>query len=156
MQIFHIMKHKKNTSWSHLPNAVSIDKILASLKANYATWASAYDSAYDSAYASAWASVWASARDSARDSARASVWASVWTSAYDSARVSVWASARDSAWLGAFGAICALIAYDDSSKYLNMKIDELKMWSVLSEDPASILILPAVMAFEQIKELELT
>jgi len=36
-----------------------------------------------------------------------------------------------------------------------MTSDQLKMWAILSEEPAAILLLPAVTAFEKIKELEL-
>jgi hypothetical protein len=52
-------------------------------------------------------------------------------------------------------ATAALITYDDASKYLDMPIDELRVWAILSETPAAILLIPAVIAFERINELEL-
>jgi hypothetical protein len=60
----------------------------------------------------------------------------------------VWSAAA------ARGATAALIAYDDASKYLEMPSDHLRIWAILSEDPAAILLLPAVIAFERISELE--
>jgi hypothetical protein len=35
-----------------------------------------------------------------------------------------------------------------------MPSDQLRIWAILSEDPAAILLIPAVVAFEQINELE--
>jgi len=36
-----------------------------------------------------------------------------------------------------------------------MTSDQLRVWAILSEKPAAILLLPAVTAFEKISELEL-
>jgi len=36
-----------------------------------------------------------------------------------------------------------------------MSSDQLKVWAILSENPAAVLLLPAVIAFEKIAELEL-
>jgi hypothetical protein len=52
-------------------------------------------------------------------------------------------------------ATAALIAFDDASKYLDMPSDKLRVWAILSEEPAAVLLLPAVIAFERINELEL-
>jgi hypothetical protein len=51
-------------------------------------------------------------------------------------------------------ATAALIAFDDASKYLEVASDQLRVWTILSEEPAAILLLPAVIAFERINELE--
>lgn len=91
----------------------------------------AWDMAYDAAGSAAWDMAWGAGRHVA------------WNMARDMARVSV------------RGAILALVAYDDSAKYLDMPIDQLKMWAILSEEPAAILLLPAVIAYEKIGELEL-
>jgi hypothetical protein len=48
----------------------------------------------------------------------------------------------------------ALIAWDTSAKYLDMSSDQLTVWMHLSEDPAAVLMLPAVIAFEKINEME--
>jgi hypothetical protein len=77
----------------------------------------------------------------------------VWDAAWEAARASAWSAAavRVAAW----DAIVALIAYDDAAKYLAMHSDQLKTWAMLSENPASILLIPAVLAHERISELEL-
>jgi len=68
--------------------------------------------------------------------------------------LAAWDAVDDVAWEAAGSAIVALIAWDDSSKWLNMPSDRLRVWHALSEDPACLLLLPAVIAFEKIKELE--
>ena len=63
----------------------------------------------------------------------------------------------DQLWKGAaLNAVMALIAYDDAAKYLAMPSDELKACAVLSKNPAAILLIPAVIAYERISELELS
>jgi len=83
--------------------------------------------------------------------------------AWAAARAAAWAAARTSrtltaainaAWPAARDSILALIAYDDAAKYLEMSSYELKIWAALSEEPAAVLLLPAVIAFEKIKETE--
>ena len=96
-----------STAWSHLPNAMHIDRVLASVKAHPKNWSAAGNAA--------------------------------------------WSAAGHAAW----GAMAALIAWDDCSQYLDMPSDQLEMWYLLTERPACLLLLPAVMAFEQIEELEL-
>ena len=130
---------KKKTEWSHLPNAVHIDRIVASvaaypdawIAARGAAWDAAWDAAYDAAYDAAW------------DAARGAAW--------DAARDAAYDAAYDAAW----GAIAALVAWDDCSQYLSMTSEQLEIWYHLSERPACLLLLTAVRAFEQIEELEL-
>ena len=83
------------------------------------------------------------------------IWDAIWDEARLSSRYAALGAARYAAWNAAWGAITALIAYDDASKYLDMPSDHLRVWAILSEDPASVLLLPAVVAFERINELEL-
>ena len=125
-------------AWSHLPNAGHIDRIIASVKAHPEAWAAAWAAAWDAARAAARAAAWAAARNAARDAARDAAW--------DAARDATYNAARDS--------ILALIAYDDAAKYLEMSSDQVKIWAELSEEPAAVLLLPAVIAFEKIKETE--
>jgi hypothetical protein len=67
-------------------------------------------------------------------------------------------AAQDAAWdvarSAAFEAILALFAYDDCEQYLSMTSEQLRMWATLTEQPAAVLLLPAVIAFEQIKKME--
>jgi hypothetical protein len=58
------------------------------------------------------------------------------------------------AYAAARSATLALIAYDDCAHLLEMSSEQLKTWAVLSEQPAAMLLLPAVIAREQIRELE--
>ena len=137
-------------AWSHLPNAGHIDRIIASVKAHPEAWDAAYTAARDAARDAARAA----ARNAARNAAR--------TAARDAARNAARAAARDAAWDAARAAaynatsdsILALIAYDDAAKYLEMSSDQVKIWAELSEEPAAVLLLPAVIAFEKIKETE--
>jgi len=125
-------------SWSHLPNAAHIDRVLESSKSHPEVWGlprtSAWSAAWDAAYNAAREAVCDTDRGAARDAA------------YDAARIAARIAAR--------GAILALIAYDDAAKYLDMSNDQLKIWGILSEDPAAILLLPAVVAYEKNDELE--
>jgi hypothetical protein len=128
----------ENTMWSHLPNAVYIDRVLASLKANPKSWADALNAAYDAGRDddchAAWEAAWDTAYDTAYDAVR---------SAYDAACDADHHLTRNAAC----DAITALIAYDDSAKYLNMPLDQLKMLYVLTEHPACLLLQPAAQAF---------
>jgi hypothetical protein len=119
-------------AWSHLPNAHHIDRVIKSSKSHPEIW----DAAWDASLA-AW---------DASLAAQGAVW--------NAARGAAWGAARGAAWGAAWGAITALIAYDDASKYLDMPVDQLRFWSILSEEPAAVLLLPAVIAFERINELE--
>jgi hypothetical protein len=134
------------SAWSHLPNAHHIDRVLESVKSHPEIWDAAWNAAWNATRNAAWSAArdaaWSSARGAARDAAL-----SVTLHAARHA-------ARDAAMGAAMGAAAALIAYDDASKYLEMPSDHLRFWSILSEDPAAILLLPAVIAFERINELE--
>ena len=116
-------------AWSHLPNAAHIDRVLESVKSHPESWG----------LPRTWA--WSAAWDAAWDAARGAAW-----DALEAAWEAAWSAARD--------AILALVAYDDAAKYLDMPVDQLKIWAILSEDPAAVLLLPAVIAYEKIDELE--
>ena len=127
-------------AWSHLPNAAHIDRVLESSKSHPEVW--------DAARTSARSGAWVRARSvSAYDAA--------YNAAYNAAAYSAaWDAACDAARGAARIAILALIAYDDAAKYLDMSSDQLKVWAILSEDPAAVLLSPAVIAYEKIDELE--
>jgi hypothetical protein len=139
-------------AWSHLPNAHHIDRTIESVKENPEIWSASWNAswnatmaAYDAARDAAWA---AAARSAARDATRDAAM----DAASDATRGAAWCAA----WYAAWAATAALIVYDDASKYLEMSSDQLRVWAILSEDPAAVLLLPAVIAFERIRELELT
>ena len=80
---------------------------------------------------------------------------SAWDAAWDAARDAAYTAARNAAWNAAWNAVLAFIAYDDAANYLAMPSDQLKAWAILSENPAAILLLPVVIAYERISEWEL-
>ncbi len=135
------------SAWSHLPNAVHIDRVITSLKAHPEIW-NAASAATGMAF---WSEAWNVASDAA------------WDVASDAARNMAWYATRDAAWdvasdaarYIAWGVILALIVYDDCRKYLDMPSEKLETWILLSEQPVAILLLPAVIAFERISELDL-
>jgi hypothetical protein len=90
----------------------------------------------------------------ARDAARGEAWDAAMEAAQDAAWDVARDAARSAAFEAAYDAILALFAYDDCDQYLDMTGEELKVWSYLSEHPVAILLLPAAVAFEQIKKLE--
>jgi hypothetical protein len=130
-------------AWSHLPNAHHIDRVLESVKSHPEIWDATWDKAWDAATNAA--------TNAARDTDHNEAWDAA-LGARLTARGADWLAARDAAW----NAIIALIAYDAASKYLDMPSDHLRVWAILSETPAAVLLLPAVIAFERISELDNT
>ncbi len=131
------------SAWSHLPNAAHIDRVIESSNSYPEVWNVAYDSAWDAAWDAAYDSAYDSAYTAARDAARGA------------ARGAAWGAARGAARGAAWNAVLAFIAYDDAASYLAMPSDQLKVWAILSENPAAILLLPVVIAYERISEWEL-
>ncbi len=135
------------SAWDNLPNARHIDRVITSLKKHPEIWDAAHDEAYDETHDEAWETAW--------DAIRVEPWDSTLGAAFDAAWGAIW-EARSLPEQAARDAIMALMAYDDSAKYLTMPSEQLKTWAFLSEDPAAILLLPAVIAYEKISELETT
>jgi hypothetical protein len=128
--------------WSDLSNAAHIDRVLASVNKHPRIWCVAFDLAWAAARRGARAAAWNAVRDAVRHAA----WSAVRSVAQD--------AARSTAYDAAYDAILALFAYDDCEQYLAMTSEELRAWAMLTEHPAAVLLLPAVIAFERIKELE--
>jgi hypothetical protein len=120
-------------AWDHLPNAVHIDRVLASVKAHPELWNQA--EAPHGVWA--WNLAWMQARDQARYQTGDQAWNLAW----------------DQAGYQVRGTILALVAYDDCAKYLNLPIDQLEMIYQLSEHPACLLLQPAVVVFAMEGEL---
>ena len=127
------------SEWSHLPNAAHIDRVIESSNSYPEIWSAAWDAAWDAA----WGAAWGAARNAARNAVCDAAWDAVYS------------AARSKAYNSACNAILAFIAYDDAADYLAMPSDQLKIWAILSENPAAILLIPAVIAYERISELEL-
>ena len=129
-------------AWSHLPNACHIDRVLKSVKSHPEIW----DADWSAARGTAWNAAWGAAHSAALSASR--------IAALDASKVTAWNTSLGAAKLATMDATAALIAYDDASKYLDIPSDKLRVLAILSEDPAAVLLLPAVIAFEQINELE--
>ena len=134
--------------WSNLPNAHHIDWVLASLKENPELWDAARDAAWDEAWDTARAEAMSAARDAVWDAARDAAWTEAWSEAWDTSS----GAARDAPRAAARSVISALVAYDDCDQFLNMPYEKLKVWTVLSEDPRAILLLPMVYVKEKLNE----
>ncbi len=117
-------------AWDHLPNAKHIDWVIDSVKQHPEVWAAVRDAAWNTA----WYAAWEVAKDAGRGAARNAAWYAT----------------RDAGW----DVILALVAYDDCAHLLDMSGEQLKTWATLSEQPAAVLLLSAVIAREQIRELE--
>jgi hypothetical protein len=154
--------------WSHLPNAAHIDRIIESLKSHTKVWDATRDATRDAAFSASWnaaldatrdAACYAAynaAQDAAQGVAQGAACSAVSIAAWDAAQGVAQGAAWNAAYYAARGSILALIAYDDAAKYLTMPSEQLKTWASLTEEPAAILLLPAVIAFERIGELETT
>ena len=128
------------SAWSDLPNAYHIDRVLASLKEH--------------------TRVWRVTRNASVERARVAAY----NAAYDAGRIEAWTAALNApewastshvaAWDAGSGSLLALVAYDDCDQYLSMTSKQLRTWAILTEQPAAMLLLPAVIAFERIKKLE--
>jgi hypothetical protein len=141
-----------SNAWSHLPNAHHIDWVLASLKENPELWDAARDAAWDEAWDTARAEAMSAARDAVWDAARDAARDAAWSAAWYAARGAGWSAARDAPRAAARDAISALVAYDDCDQFLNMPYEKLKVWTVLSEDPRAVLLLPMVYVKEKLNE----
>ena len=129
--------------WSQLPNAAHIDRVIVSLKAHPDIW----NASHNATLIAAWDAAWDAASDAARIAA--------WDAARNAIRDAAWEAAYEAAYDTAWSALLALVAYDDAAKYLIMPSEKLKTWASLSREPAAVLLLPAVIAVEQIRELEM-
>ena len=133
------------SKWSHLPNAAHIDRVLDSVKASPKIWADAWNSIRKPAWDAAYDAAYNAARSAGINAAYNAAYNAAWNTASYIAKYAAYYAARD--------AIRALIAYDDAAKYLDLPLDQLQMLYALSEDPAALLLQPAVMAFSMEKEL---
>jgi len=120
------------SEWSHLSNGKHINCVLASVKA----------------YSTEWGAALGAARGAAWNATRGAAY-QAWCAALDATRDAT----RVVAWDAASAAVLALIAHDNCAKFLDMESNKLRSWIAISEDQAAILLLPAVIAFEKIKEL---
>ena len=130
------------SEWAHLPNAQHIDWVIDSVKQYPECWNMSWNAPRNAAWREKWNAV--------LGPVSAAIWNANRGEAWDAARETI----RDACSLAALGVIIALIAYDDCATLLDMPSEKLKLWALLSEQPAAVLLLPAVIAREQIAQLE--
>jgi hypothetical protein len=136
------------TAWSHLPNAAHIDRILAAITDNPGNWDWDWHRVSNRAGSAAWDAALDVVYSAARDVARSAVLVAVFDAALDAA----WHQARDAALDAARSAILALIAWDETSDYLDLPVEQVRVLAALGDHKA-VLILPAAIAFESQKEI---
>jgi hypothetical protein len=129
------------TAWSHLPNAVHINQVLATLLA-YPDRIGVLPEKVNPAIDAVWDNIYERSRDD--------IWNAVKKEALrNSAGDVVWGSQ----WNAARQAILTLVAYDQCARYLTMTADQLRVWGTLSDDPAAILLVPYVTFLEEIQTI---
>jgi hypothetical protein len=128
------------TDWAHLPNAVHIDRVIASVKAHRNQWDEAWNTVQDAR------------RGKARGAVRNAAWAEAWNTVQDVGRTAeynaAWWAARWEVW----DAVLALCAYDDCAYMLDSDPGELAILAAFG-DPRAILLLSACKAFHSLKEI---
>ena len=141
------------TEWAHLPNAVHIDKVIASSKANPTQWVEARGVAWD-AQAAVRNAAWSKAWNTVQDAGRTAEYNAAWVSARTAAKEAAWNAALEAAYNAAryFAqyAILALVAYDDCAYMLNSDPGELAILAAFG-DPRAILLLSSCKAFHSLK-----
>jgi len=132
------------SAWDHLPNAKLIDQVLADFKAHIDVFDRAWDASSRSTVVAddtAWHRI--------RDVGIREAWLDI-AREFDDIKHAGRSSGGGTAFRVAMYIVTALIAYDDSHKYLNMTYNELKVWGELSENSAAILLLPYIWIREEL------
>ena len=122
-------------AWSHLPNAKHIDWVLETLEKDPEMWDIAWDDKWDAAENAAKNASWSSLRSVS--------WRAAWSVAWD--------AVCGDEWRAVWGSIAALIAWDDSSKLLDMSVKKVTKLAKAG-DHAAVLMLPAVIVKNKLKE----
>lgn len=118
--------------WSDLPNADHISRVLHHSNQHPERWRAARDAAWDAARDAVSSEAWDAAGDAARDAVSGEVWDAAWDAAGDAAG----------------DAVAALIAFDYCGEFLSRSPDDLRAHYRLINDPAAVLLLPAVIALK--------
>lgn len=136
-------------TWSNLPNAALINRIIDDLSNNYKPWAKEWSVFADSEIETARVA----ARLEVHDKKRNAIWSkaveSFWAVPNDKFH-SIWDKKWDEARRVVMDATLALIAWDECGHLLDTKSEYVKSISLLGHYPAQLL-LPAVIAFEKSK-----
>jgi hypothetical protein len=130
-------------AWSHLPNAKHIDWVLETLEKDPKVWRASLFSVEHGAL-DVFRSMWGAAG--------LAVWSTSWDSlavkaALDAAGKATNGDAKGAMW----GAIAALVAWDDSGSLLDMSVEEVTELA-RAGNQAAVLMLPAVIVKNKLKE----
>ena len=128
------------TDWAHLPNAVHIDRVIDSAKANPGQW----KKLWVSGRSAAWNTALGMVLDQVREAVRFEAW--------EATQVAALETARDATWTAPQYAILALIAFDDCAYMLDSDPSELAILAAFG-DHRAILLLPACKVVHSLKEL---
>ncbi len=127
------------TTWSHLPNAAHIDRILASIKSDPDEWVRAEKE--DIASHDVWAVAWNEIQDIVEQKVRTAELNSLYD-CINVVKIDRWGVAKD--------AIDVLVAYDDCAYMLDSDPGELAIIAKLG-DHRAILLFPACIALSKEK-----
>jgi hypothetical protein len=148
------LKMAAKSAWADLPNAKYIDLVIDSVKKNPAAWDAAWAAARTAALNAARTAALNAARTAALNAARTAAldaaWDTAWDAAWNAALDAAWDAARNAAW----GAILSLIAWDDCDYLLEENPENVKMLALLGNQ-AAVLLYPACVALQNVKELEM-
>ena len=142
-----------STAWAHLPNAVHIDRVIASAKASPSSWNTPL-SLEDEA-----TQMRIDVYSAIKNQGRKSEWDSVWPTLLNASLYSATALLRASLYpatagtLVTVGVILALIAYDDCAYMLDSSPDDIAMLAMLG-DTKAVLLLHACKVFHSINSEE--
>ena len=134
------------TTWAHLPNAAHIDRVLANLKAHPERWSAAWSAPGSAAWSATHDAAWSAAHDAARGAAQGAARGAAWSAAWRAAWRATWSAAHNTAHRAAWGAITALIAYDDAAIFLPKPIEHLRTLYRIDPHPMFLLLQPAAIA----------
>ena len=128
------------TPWARLPNAVHIDRVIASAIANPGQWNAAESEKWDVA--------WNATRDVLSEQGRYTEWSTasstVWLARQPKSSAAVWSAVRE--------ALLALVAYDDCAYMIDSDPGELAILAKFG-DRRAVLLLPACKVFHLLKEI---
>ena len=151
--------------WSHLPNAENIDWVLETLEKDLEMWMIVWKPVWDFERRSAWDAAETAAQNASFGSLKSASWRAVsdamldavWDAMLDAEGKAANGDAkwvmRGDVWRVVSGAIAALVAWDDSSKFLDMSVEEVTELA-RTGNHAAILLLPAVIVKNKLKEMK--
>ena len=134
------------TAWANLPNAVHIDRVVASALANPSQWVEARGVAQEAVRAEVWCKAWSTVQDAGRSAEWWEVRAEVWAVRTE------WATAWREAYETLQDALLALIAFDDCGYMLDSDPGELAIIAKFGNTKA-VLLLSACKAFHSLKTI---